>query len=147
MSTAVFPSLPGLAWPITVTPIAGKTLIHRQIAALKEAGATDIGVVRDGSAPIPELPGVTWFTAPAGKAAASALLAATGWLHSGPVIVSDADNFYRHELVDAMGSVRGMLVAGYDRGWREMAAKRGTRPEQLLAFRRSASGSEINSTP
>ena len=73
----------------------------------------------------------------------------TAWLRSDPVIVSDANIFYSHDLVHRLGSVRGNLVLAFDRTWHDLWARRFTDPlAHAEIFRRSGSGNllEIGGT-
>jgi choline kinase len=129
--------------PECLVQLAGKPLIARQIAALRAGGVTDIGVVRGYRAELIDLPGVTVFTNErwAETGAVASLAVAADWLRSGPVIVSAGNVFYRHELVHALGSVRGAFVVAHDRKWRDLWTRRFADPLAHAAeFRRSPSG-------
>ncbi len=125
--------------PDYLTPFGGKPLIIRQIAALHGGGVTEIAVVRAPQAAKIDVPDITCFVHERGAEIGTvmALTAATAWLRSGPVIVSDANIFYPHDLVHRLGSVRGNLVLAYDR---TMARSLGS------ALRRSA-GTSRNISP
>jgi hypothetical protein len=73
------------------------------------------------------------------------LCAAAAWLRGGTVVVSDSNIFYRHELVHALGTVRGSLVVGYDRAWRALWARRFADPlAHVAAFRRGPAGNLLD---
>ena len=133
----------GKQLPECLVPLAGKPLIHRQIAALKAGGVADIGVVRGYRAELIDVPGVTVFTNErwAETGSVASLMVAADWLRSGPVVVSDGNIFYRHELVHALGSVRGAFVIAHDRQWRDLWTRRFADPlAHAKGFRRSPSG-------
>ena len=56
------------------------------------------------------------------------LAAAAEWLKLGPVIVSYADIFYRHELVRDLAAEASDLVIAYDRAWRTLWSRRFSDP-------------------
>ncbi|HVZ10562.1 NTP transferase domain-containing protein [Rhodopila sp.] len=130
--------------PPVMTALAGKTLLERQIAALRAGGVAEIGVVRGYCADaIVVASEVTWFDHLRWKETGdvTALHAASEWLRGGTVIVCDANIFYRHELVHMIGTVRGALVVGYDRKWGDLWARRFSDPlAHVAAFRRGAAG-------
>jgi L-glutamine-phosphate cytidylyltransferase len=129
--------------PKCMVPLAGATLIARQIAALRGGGATEIGVVRGFRAEMIDYPDITYFENErwADTNTVMSLAAANAWLRSGPVIVSDSDIFYRQELVHRLGSVRGSLVVAYDRRWRDLWTRRFADPlTGAETFRRGGAG-------
>ena len=129
--------------PPAMTRLAGRTLIERQIAALRAGGATEIGVVRGYRAEAIGVAEVVWFEHPrwAQTGAVIELCTAAEWLRGGTVIVSDANIFFRHELVHALGTVRGALVVGYDRQWRTQWERRfADLAGHVEAFRRGPAG-------
>jgi choline kinase len=78
------------------------------------------------------------------------LAAASAWLRTSPVIVSDSDIFYQRELVQRLGSVRGSLVVAYDRQWRDLWTRRFAEPlTHAETFRRGGAGNllEIGGKP
>jgi choline kinase len=69
------------------------------------------------------------------------LAAAAEWLKLGPVIVSYADIFYRHELVRDLAAATGDLVIAYDRAWRSLWSRRFADPlADAETFQVDASG-------
>jgi len=137
--------------PTIMTNLAGKTLLDRQITALRSGGVTEVGVIRGYHAEAVTTTGVTWFDHPrwAETGQVMALSAAAEWLRSGTVIVCDGNIVFRHELVHTIGSVRGALVVGYDRSWRNLWTRRFAEPmTHVSAFRRGPAGNllEIGGT-
>lgn len=129
--------------PKCLIPLAGKPLLDRQIAALRGGGATEIGIVRGYRAEMIAAPDITCFENPlwAQADAVASLAAASQWLRNSPVVVSDANVFYRHDIVHRVGSVRGALAIAYDRQWRDLWTRRFADPlAHAHGFRRTASG-------
>ena len=129
--------------PKCLVEFAKKPLIERQVAALRGGGAQAVGVVRGYRADMIELPDLTYFHN--GRWSETnmvmSLVAAADWLKWGPVIVSYADIFYRHELVRDLAAAAGNLVIAYDRAWRSLWSRRFTDPlADAETFQADASG-------
>jgi choline kinase len=116
--------------PKCLIELGGKPLIERQITALRRGGVDEIGVVRGYRAEMIDFPGLFYFTNPrwAETNMVMSLAAAAAWLHSGPVIVSYGDIFYRSELVRGLVGASGHLIISYDRAWRALWTRRFTNP-------------------
>jgi L-glutamine-phosphate cytidylyltransferase len=112
--------------PKCLVELAGRTLLDRQMAALRRGGCTEIGVVRGYRGEMLERPGLRTFTNErwADTNMVSSLASAAEWLNEGPVIVSYADIFYRAALVRGVAACAGELVIAYDRRWRELWTRR-----------------------
>ena len=122
---------------------AGKTLIERQIAALRRGGIDEIGVVRGYRAEMIDFPDLHYFTNPrwAETNMVVSLASAATWLRAGPVIVSYADIFYRSELVRGLASAPGQLAISYDRAWLSLWKRRFADPlSDAETFRIDAAG-------
>ena len=120
-----------------------KLLIERQVAALRRGGAQAIAVVRGYHADMIEFPNLTYFHNKRWSESnmVLSLVAAAEWLKLGPVIVSYADIFYRHELVRDLASATGDLVIAYDRSWRSLWSRRFADPlADAETFQADASG-------
>src|SRR5208283_2583406 len=131
------------ARPKCLVELEGKPLIVRQIAALRGGGVEEIGVVRGYRAEMIDFPGLTCFSNErwAETNMVMSLAAAAPWLHSGPVIVSYADIFYRRELVRGLAGAPGPLVISYDREWRRLWTRRFPDPlADAETFRIDAAG-------
>jgi L-glutamine-phosphate cytidylyltransferase len=131
------------ARPKCLIELEGKPLIERQIAALRRGGVDEIGVVRGYRAGMIDFPGLTYFANHrwAETNMVMSLVAAAPWLHSGPVIVSYADIFYRSELVRGLSATAGELVVSYDRDWRRLWTRRFSDPlADAETFRMDATG-------
>ena len=112
--------------PKCLVEFGGKPLIERQVTALRAGGAQAVAVVRGYRAEMIDLPDLTYFYN--GRWAETnmvmSLATAAEWLKAGPVIVSYADIFYRHELVRDLAAAAGDLVITYDRAWRSLWSRR-----------------------
>ena len=108
--------------PKCLVALEGKTLIERQIAALRRGGVDEIAVVRGYRAEMIDCPGLYYFANErwAETNMVMSLAAAAPWLRSGPVIVSYADIFYRSESIRGLAAAPGQLVISYDRAWRRL---------------------------
>jgi len=129
--------------PKCLVEFAGKPLIERQIAALRRGGVDEIGVVRGYRAEMIDFPGLSYFLNQrwAETNMVMSLTAAAAWLHSGPVIVSYGDIFYRSELVRGLAGAPGQLVITYDRAWRRLWTRRFNEPlADAETFRINAAG-------
>jgi L-glutamine-phosphate cytidylyltransferase len=112
--------------PKCLVELAKEPLIKRQIAALRRGGAQAIGVVRGYRAHMIKLPDLTYFDNWRWSETnmVMSLKAAAQWLKTGPVIVSYADIFYRHEIVRDLVASTGDLVIAYDRAWQTLWSRR-----------------------
>jgi choline kinase len=129
--------------PKCLVELDGKPLLGRQIAALRRGGVDEIGIVRGYRAEMFDFPGLSYFDNArwAQTNMVMSLAAAAAWLHSGPVIVSYADIFYRGELVRALANASGALVVSYDRAWRHLWTRRFADPlSDAETFRIGAAG-------
>lgn len=132
--------------PKCLVEFGGKPLIHRQVAALRRGGAQAVGVVRGYRAEMIDLPDLTYFHNErwAETNMVMSLTTAAEWLKAGPVIVSYADIFYRHELVRDLVAASGDLVITYDRAWRSLWGRRFVDPlADAETFRADLSGQLI----
>jgi L-glutamine-phosphate cytidylyltransferase len=133
----------GDARPKCLVELHGKTLLGRQIAALRGGGVDEVGIVRGYCPQLIAVPGTTCFENPrwAETNMVASLTAAAEWLRAGPVIVSYADIFYRSGLVRQLVAAAGDLVIAYDRMWRTLWSLRFTDPlSDAETFRLDASG-------
>ncbi len=129
--------------PKCLIELAGRPLLERQVAALRQGGVEAIGIVRGYRADMLDVPGLTHFDNArwAETNMVMSLAAAAAWLRSGPVIVSYADIFYRGELVRALSLAHGSLVVAYDRSWRSLWTRRFADPlSDAETFRVGATG-------
>jgi choline kinase len=112
--------------PKCLVELEGKSLLDRQLAALRRGGVEEIAIVRGYRAETLNVPGLSYFENErwAQTNMVMSLAAAAEWLRSGPVIVSYADIVYRGELVRALTDTAGALVISYDRAWRQLWTRR-----------------------
>lgn len=129
--------------PKCLVELEGKPLLDRQIAALRNGGVEEIGIVRGYRAEMLNFPGLTYFDNErwAQTNMVMSLAEAAAWLKSGPVIVSYADIFYRAGLVRGLAAAAGALVISYDRAWRQLWTRRFADPlSDAETFRIDAAG-------
>jgi choline kinase len=131
--------------PKCLVELEGRSLLDRQIAALRRGGVNRIGIVRGYRAETLNFPGLglSYFDNErwAQTNMVMSLAAAAAWLRTGPVIVSYADIFYRGELVRGLANAPGALVISYDRAWRRLWTRRFADPlSDAETFRIDASG-------
>ncbi len=112
--------------PKCLTILAGKPLIEWQIQALREAGITEIGVVRGYMAAKISYPGVATFENPrwAETNMVMSLVCASEWLSNDACIVSYSDIVYPGETVAKLAAVRGDLAITYDVNWLDLWSER-----------------------
>lgn len=129
--------------PKCLVELDGRPLLDRQIAALRRGGVEEIGIVRGYRAEMLNTPDFSYFDNErwAQTNMVMSLAAAASWLHSGPVIVSYADIFYRADLVRGLADASGALVISYDRAWRRLWTRRFADPlSDAETFRIDAAG-------
>jgi choline kinase len=112
--------------PKCMTVLAGKPLIEWQIAAIREAGITGIGVVRGYMAEKIAYPGLTTFENPrwAQTNMVISLVCAGEWLSKEDCIVSYSDIVYPAKTVAKLGAARGDLAITYDVNWFKLWSER-----------------------
>jgi L-glutamine-phosphate cytidylyltransferase len=116
----------GDARPKCLIELAGKPLIARQVAALRNGGATTVGIVRGYRAEMIYCPTVKHFDNPRWPETnmVMSLAVADEWLLSEPVIVSYGDIFFRDEVVRGLAAADQDLVVAYDSEWRGLWSRR-----------------------
>src|SRR5262245_35939477 len=112
--------------PKCLVEVAGKTLLARQVSALKGGGVSEIGIVRGYQAARVAVDGAHYFENPdwATTNMVMSLATASSWLKTSPLIVSYADIFYRSELVRRLIAASGDLVMAYDIEWLSLWSRR-----------------------
>ena len=112
--------------PKCLVEVAGRTLLCRQVSALRGGGVRDLGIVRGYRAEAIVVGGATYFEN--GRWSSTnmvmSLAAAKDWLADGPVIVSYSDIFYTAELVSRLVAAADDLVVAYDLDWRALWERR-----------------------
>lgn len=105
--------------PKCLVEVAGRSLLSRQLAALRAAGITEIAAVRgyrgEKLAPF----GLALFDNPrwADSNMVVSLSCAEAWLAAGPCLVSYSDIFYDAATVAALAAASGDIAISYDRDW------------------------------
>jgi choline kinase len=138
--------------PKCLIEIDGRTLLDRQVAALRSGGVGEIGVVAGWRADAFACAGLPMFTNPdwATTTMAESLAAADEWLRAGPVIAAYGDIVYTGDTVRALVDCQADLAIAYDPNWYDLWRKRFTDPlDDAETFARTASGElrEIGGRP
>ena len=115
--------------PKCLVELRGRSLLDRQVSALRAAGAEEVAVVAGWRAKLFErFAGrqLTVFVNEhwAGTTMVESLATAASWLRAGPVLVSYGDIVYSAATARALASVRHDLAIAYDPGWRELWERR-----------------------
>ncbi len=112
--------------PKCLVELAHKPLIRRQIAALRRGGVSDIGIVRGYLGHMIDIQDVSYFENArwADTNMVMSLVSAALWLQADAAVISYADIFYRHDIVQALIATPGDLVVAYDRNWRNLWTRR-----------------------
>ena len=129
--------------PKALIEVGGRSLFDRQVAALRAAGATEVGVVAGWQA--------ERFDAYAGRVFVNAgwdrgtmvgsLLTAAEWLAEETVVVGYGDIVYSAETVRALDRSGAPLAISYDPDWLALWRSRFTDPlADAETFSRDASG-------
>ncbi len=102
--------------PKCLIRLDGRTLLERQVGALRRAGISRIGVVRGFRADLLNYPELDYFDNPrwAETNMVTSLTTATAWLRAEPVVVSYADIFYGAEPIASLMTSCGELVITFD---------------------------------
>lgn len=138
--------------PKCLTEVQGLSLLHWQLAALREAGIQDIAIVTGYQREKLANTGLIEFHNPRWMETnmVHSLACATEWLQFEPCIVSYSDIFYDSRAVRSLIECKAPLAITYDPEWLRLWTKRFGNP--LLdaeTFRLNADGSlaEIGQKP
>ncbi len=131
--------------PKCLVKLAGKTLLERQLAALRSAGVDEIAIVRGYHGELLEGFGATLFENPDWQTTnmVASLRCAGRWLSSGDCIVSYSDIFYGAATISRLIQAKGLLAVAYDPDWRWLWEKRFADPLSDAESFRLNSGGEI----
>ena len=112
--------------PKCLVELNGKTLLERQLEALRAAGITDIGIVTGYKHEMLQNYGLVEFHNPrwAETQMVSSLACASDWLEKEPCIVSYSDIFYEPSAVKLLMDCPADLAVTYDPDWLELWAGR-----------------------
>lgn len=130
--------------PKCLVKLAGKTLLERQLGALRAAGIEEIAIVRGYRGELLNGFGTTLFDNPHWQVTnmVASLRCAQPWLASAECIVSYSDIFYGAQTVSRLAAASGNLVIAYDPEWRSLWDKRFEEPlSDAESFRRRDDGS------
>lgn len=138
--------------PKCLLELGGRTLLDRQVAALRAAGARDVAVVAGWRAELFEDRGLTVFRNErwAETTMVASLAAADPWLRAGPVLVSYGDILYSSATARTLAGVRHTLAVAYDPDWHSLWARRFADPlDDAETFRLDEAGllAEIGGRP
>lgn len=138
--------------PKCLLEIAGRTLLDRQVAALRAAGADEVAVVAGWRAELFDGRGLTVFLNErwAETTMVASLAAADRWLRAGPVLAGYGDILYTAATVRALAAADQQLAVAYDPGWRALWSRRFADPlDDAETFRLDEAGllSEIGGRP
>ena len=112
--------------PKCMTVLAGKPLIEWQLEAVREAGITEIAVVRGYMGEKIAYPGLTTFENPrwAETNMVMSLVRAGEWLSKEDCIVTYSDIVYPGDTVSRLAAARGDLAIAYDVNWLKLWSER-----------------------
>ncbi|MFD4668210.1 NTP transferase domain-containing protein [Lentzea sp. NPDC058450] len=137
--------------PKCLIELGGRTLLDRQVAALRAGGAGEVGVVTGWQGARFAGTGLRTFENPGWEHSTmvESLAAADDWLSSGPVIVSYGDIVYSAEIVHRLVGSTAELAVAYDPGWEAVWRQRFDDPRSDAETFRIADGlvTEIGSRP
>jgi L-glutamine-phosphate cytidylyltransferase len=105
--------------PKCLVDIGGRTLLERQEAALRAAGAVDVGVVTGWHAEAVRATGLSTFDNPdwSRTTMVASLAAAAEWLLAGPVLVTYGDIVFDAATTGRLARSAGPLAVAYDPDW------------------------------
>lgn len=133
--------------PKCLVEIGGRTLLDRQVCALRAAGAEAIGVMTGWQADAFGAVGLPTFDNPlwADTTMVDSLAAAEPWLNDGPVLVSYGDIVYTAATARRLAEAPGALVISYDPHWRALWSSRFSQPlDDAETFVRDAVGDLVD---
>lgn len=105
--------------PKCLAQVGGRTLLDRQIAALRAGGVTQVGIVTGYRAELLDGVADRTFHNPrwSDTGIVASLLRAEAWLAAEPVVVSYGDIFYGAQIVRTLAGTRRPVVLAYDPDW------------------------------
>ncbi|MGA4837588.1 NTP transferase domain-containing protein [Streptomyces sp. G45] len=133
--------------PKCLMEIAGRSLLDRQVAALRAAGADEVAVVTGWQPDAFAATGLRLFHNPrwARTTMVDSLAAADAWLSAGPVLVSYGDIVYSAATARRLAHSRAPLALVHDPDWLALWSRRLDDPfADAERFRQDASGRLID---
>ena len=112
--------------PKCMVQLRGKTLLERQLIALRSAGIREIAIVTGYKRELLADQGLIEFHNPrwAQTNMVSSLSCAAAWLQDEPCIVSYSDIFYSPVAVQSLMTCEASLAVTYDPNWLELWTQR-----------------------
>ena len=112
--------------PKSLVTLANKTLLEWQIMSLREAGVSDIAVVRGYRAKMIDIPGLSYMENPdwARTNMVHSLKCADEWLRGSNCVISYGDIVYHPSLVSTLLEASGDIVVAYDVLWESLWQER-----------------------
>jgi choline kinase len=116
--------------PKCLVGLDGRTLLDRQVATLRAAGAEEVGVVTGWCADAVRATGLPTFHNPrwADSTMVESLAAADDWLATAPVLVSYGDIVYGAGTARRLAESGAKLAIAYDPDWESLWRNRFERP-------------------
>jgi L-glutamine-phosphate cytidylyltransferase len=133
--------------PKCLVELGARPLLERQVAALRGAGVSSIGIVRGYLGNMIDVQDATYFENPrwAETNMVMSLMAAASWLQAGPVLISYADIFYGRDVVRELATSSSDLAVAYDRSWRTLWNRRFVDPlSDAETFRMDVDGNLLD---
>lgn len=112
--------------PKCLVALHGKPLLEWQLAALRAAGISEIGVVTGYKREMLADRGLIEFNNPQWSETnmVTSLACAESWLTTGPVIVSYSDIFYESSAVNSLINCEADIAVTYDPKWLDLWKRR-----------------------
>ncbi|TAK61764.1 phosphocholine cytidylyltransferase family protein [Methylobacter sp.] len=112
--------------PKCLVELHGKSLLQRQLDALRQAGIGDIAIVTGYKRELLADSGLTEFHNPRWSETnmVSSLACAQAWLQASPCIVSYSDIFYETDAVASLMASNAPLAVTFDPHWQALWEKR-----------------------
>jgi choline kinase len=133
--------------PKCLVDVAGRALLQRQVAALRAAGARQVGVITGWCSDAFAGSTLELFENPrwAQSTMVESLAAAEEWLLAGPVLVSYGDIVYSAATARRLAEAAGPLAISYDPHWEALWRSRFEQPlDDAETFVRDARGDLVD---
>lgn len=116
--------------PKCLLKVGDKSLLDRQLAALRAAGIDETGIVTGYRREMLQFDGITEFYNPDWQSTnmVSSLLCASSWLETCPCVISYSDIFYQPDAVISLINASAGLALTYDANWLDLWRKRFSDP-------------------
>ena len=112
--------------PKCLVELRGRSLLDRQVSALRAAGAAEVAVVAGWRAELFDGRGLPVFRNErwADTTMVESLATAASWLRASPVLVSYGDIVYSAATARALAAAAQDLAIAYDPGWQQLWERR-----------------------